>query len=434
MAFKRNVKTEEHLKSIADFTQVMMGYHFSDTQSHFSHVRNFTKLLCSHYNSTFPENAIPETELPLIFEGAAMHDIGLIAIPDNLIVKKGDLSDEERKLFRDHTVVGAKIIDRMSEIYKLTDREQELIRNICLYHHERYDGNGYPAQLEGDNIPIEAQIVSLAEVYDALTRNNYSEGRTHEEAYKTIMEGKCGVFNPKLLTCFTACAEDMQLLLECKDNKERALLLQRTYGRNRKQYWKLKRTADILISTVGLLVLSPLLLLIAAVIFIDDPHASPIFKQIRVGRHKKEFVMYKFRTMYKDAEERKKELEKLNEKDGPVFKIANDPRITRVGKWLRKTSLDELPQLVNILKGDMTLVGPRPPLPSEVKEYSRYTDMRLSVTPGLTCIWQVQPDRDGISFDEWMDMDIAYIGTRSVKDDIKLLFLTIKSVFSKSGS
>ena len=186
MALIPTVKTEEHLKSIADFAQVMMGYHFSDTQSHFSHVRNFTKLLCCHYNLKFPENAIPETELPLIFEGAAMHDIGLISIPDNLISKKGALSDEERELFREHTIVGAKIIDRMSEIYKLTTREQELIRNICLYHHERYDGNGYPAQLEGDSIPIEAQIVSLAEVYDALTRDNYSESRTHESATMAI--------------------------------------------------------------------------------------------------------------------------------------------------------------------------------------------------------------------------------------------------------
>lgn len=428
------MKAKEHLENIAEFTEVMMGYHFSPSQNHFSHVRNFTKLLCCRFNQDYPKQAIPEEDLPLIYEGAAMHDIGLIAIPDTLLVKKGTLTQNELEQFKDHTCTGAKIIDRMSEIYKLTEREHSLIRNICLYHHERYDGNGYPEQLVGDAIPIEAQIVSLAEVYDGLTRESYSESRTHGEAYKAIMEGQCGVFNPKLLSCFDKCATDMQLLLDCKDNKERTILLQNTYSHNRKNYWKLKRTMDIIASSLGLILLSPLMLIISAVIYIDDPHASPIFKQVRVGRHMKEFVMYKFRTMYKDAEERRKELEALNEKDGPVFKIAEDPRITHVGKWLRKTSLDELPQLWNVLKGDMTLVGPRPPLPAEVEKYSRYTDMRLSVTPGLTCIWQVQPNRDDIPFDEWMDMDIAYIGTRSLKDDLKLLLMTAKSVFRKSGS
>ena len=144
--------------------------------------------------------------------------------------------------------------------------------------------------------------------------------------------------------------------------------------------------------------------------------------------------MYKFRTMYVDAEARRKELEALNERDGPVFKIANDPRVTRFGHFLRKTSLDELPQLFNVLKGDMTLVGPRPPLPREVEQYSRYAEMRLSVTPGLTCIWQVQPKRDDICFDQWLDMDIAYIGTRSIQHDITLLFKTVLAVLRLSGS
>jgi len=176
------------------------------------------------------------------------------------------------------------------------------------------------------------------------------------------------------------------------------------------------------------------LLLICLMIVIDDPKGGPFFKQTRVGRHKRLFKMYKFRTMYTDAEARKAELEKLNEKDGPVFKIANDPRITRVGKFLRKTSLDELPQLLNVIKGEMTLVGPRPPLPKEVENYTRYDEMRLSVTPGLTCVWQVQPQRDSIRFDQWVDMDLAYIGTRSQILDIKLLFRTVLAVLGKSGS
>ena len=124
----------------------------------------------------------------------------------------------------------------------------------------------------------------------------------------------------------------------------------------------------------------------------------------------------------------------MNEKDGPVFKIADDPRITRVGHFLRRTSLDELPQLFNIIKGQMTLVGPRPPLPHEVGNYTRYDEMRLSVTPGLTCVWQVQPKRDEIPFDQWVDMDLAYIGTRSVWLDIRLIIRTVLAVFHKSGS
>ena len=144
--------------------------------------------------------------------------------------------------------------------------------------------------------------------------------------------------------------------------------------------------------------------------------------------------MYKFRTMYKDAEARRAELEKHNEKDGPVFKIANDPRITRVGRFLRKTSLDELPQLFNVLKGEMTLVGPRPPLPSEVAHYTSYEEMRLSVTPGLTCVWQVQPKRDEIRFADWVDMDLKYIGTRSIWLDLWLVFRTVLVVIRSSGS
>ena len=180
--------------------------------------------------------------------------------------------------------------------------------------------------------------------------------------------------------------------------------------------------------------LSPVFLAIAAWIKLDDPHSPVIFKQERLGRHKKPFVMYKFRTMVPNAEQLLKELQKENEKDGPVFKIKKDPRITRPGAFLRKTSLDELPQLVNVLKGDMTVVGPRPPLPSEVEKYSRYHEMRLSVTPGLTCYWQTHDSRDDVSFEEWMDMDIAYIGTRSVWTDIKIILRTVMIVLKGAGN
>lgn len=428
------VKSRDHLKNIVTFTNVLMEYHYASSQYHVDHVRSFTQFLCLRYNQDHPDKAIPEADLSLIYEGASLHDIGLISIPDEYLEKKGKLTQEEIDLFRTHTTASAKVVEKMAGIYRLSRHESTILQNICKYHHERYDGNGYPEGLKGEEIPVEAQIVSLAEVYAGLIRGNYSKSRNHAEAMKMILDGECGVFNPILVECAVKCSKDFQMLLECKDNQERVRLLQNTYGRSKKSYWKVKRTIDIIVSLFALVILSPLLLLTCALIYIDDPHASPIFKQTRVGRHKKEFTMYKLRTMYKDAEARKKELMAQNEKDGPVFKIGDDPRITRIGKWLRKTGLDELPQLFNILKGDMTLVGPRPPLPEEVEQYNRYTDMRLSVTPGLTCIWQVQPERDDIPFDQWMDMDIAYIGKRSVKDDIVLLFKTALTVFKKSGS
>lgn len=423
---------EKRLMRVVDFTQVMQKYHFADSQRHYAYVRYVTKVLCLRYN-TMTDKPIPEEELRLIYMGAMLHDIGLISIPDELLKRKWPLPPEEHMLYEHHTQTGANIIDQMADIYHLTVHEREVLHNICLYHHERYDGGGYPQGLKGDEIPLYAQIVSIAEVYDSLTADNYSKPRTHEEAVELILSGECGAFNPKLLECLKLASQDLQAALECKDDNERFFLLYNAFGVNRKSYWRKKRIVDVIVSSLGLVVLSPLLLLIALVIWLDDPAGSPIFCQTRVGRHKKEFTMYKFRTMHVDAEQRLAELQKYNEKDGPVFKIAKDPRITRVGGFLRKTSLDELPQLVNVLKGDMTLVGPRPPLPKEVEQYSRYAEMRLSITPGLTCLWQTHPRRDEISFDEWMDMDIAYIGTRSLTQDVKMLFRTLLTMLRRSG-
>ena len=171
-------------------------------------------------------------------------------------------------------------------------------------------------------------------------------------------------------------------------------------------YWFGRRTQDIVFSLLALVVLSPLMLIIMAAIYIDDPHASPVFSQPRVGRGGRVFKFYKFRSMRANAEDMLKDLLKDNEMDGPVFKMANDPRITRVGSFIRKTSLDELAQLVNVLKGDMSIVGPRPPLPREVEQYDAYTFQRLYVTPGLSCYWQIQPHRNELSFEEWVDLDI----------------------------
>ena len=198
-------------------------------------------------------------------------------------------------------------------------------------------------------------------------------------------------------------------------------------------FWKQKRLFDIFFATLILLFFLPLMIIIAIVIVIDDPSAGPFYKQIRVGRHGKEFYMYKFRTMRANADKMVDELAKLNEMDGPVFKIKDDPRITRVGKYLRKLSLDELMQFFNVLKGDMTLVGPRPPLPREVKFYTDYQRLRLLVTPGLTCTWQISKNRNDIPFEEWVEMDIEYIQTRTYLNDIKIMLKTPIVMLTATG-
>ncbi len=196
----------------------------------------------------------------------------------------------------------------------------------------------------------------------------------------------------------------------------------------------IKRTTDLICASLALIILSPLLLFCALAVKLSDPKGPVIFKQTRVGRNGKLFTMYKFRSMYVDAEERKKELMAQNETGGKTFKMKNDPRIYPFGHVLRKFSLDELPQLVNIIKGDMSVVGPRPPIPSEVAEYEPWHRMRLSVTPGLTCIWQVS-GRSNIPFEGQMRLDNDYI-RRDAKlgEDLKLILKTFKVVFKGDGA
>lgn len=201
----------------------------------------------------------------------------------------------------------------------------------------------------------------------------------------------------------------------------------------RRGYWIVKRTFDILFSTCVLVGLSPLYAALALAIFIDDPHGSPIYAQTRIGRKARPFKFYKFRSMVVGADKMLDQLKELNEKEGPAFKIKNDPRITRVGRFIRRTSLDELPQFWNVLKGDMTIVGPRPPLPQEVAQYNRYHKLRQIVTPGLTCYWQTCPNRDAVTFDEWIAMDIQYIQDRNFLLDLKLILRTVKVMFTGQG-
>jgi exopolysaccharide biosynthesis polyprenyl glycosylphosphotransferase len=194
----------------------------------------------------------------------------------------------------------------------------------------------------------------------------------------------------------------------------------------------LKRLLDVGASSVALALLSPLMVVVALLIKFTS-RGDILFKQQRVGRHGRPFNMLKFRSMVSNAEELKAKLMALNEQAGPVFKMRSDPRITGVGRFIRKFSIDELPQLVNVLRGEMSLVGPRPPVPSEVAKYEAWQRRRLSVRPGLTCVWQVS-GRNEISFEEWMYLDMQYIDHWSLAQDFQLILKTIPVVFTGRGA
>jgi exopolysaccharide biosynthesis polyprenyl glycosylphosphotransferase len=194
----------------------------------------------------------------------------------------------------------------------------------------------------------------------------------------------------------------------------------------------IKRAVDLLISVVGIVVMAPIMLLCAAVIKANSP-GPVLFRQRRSGLNGRAFWMYKFRTMQADAESRLAEVAHLNESEGPVFKATHDPRVTRVGAFLRRWSLDELPQLFNVLLGDMSIVGPRPPIPAEVEKYDRWQRRRLSMRPGLTCLWQIK-GRHRVGFDEWMQLDLFYIDYWSLKLDFLIICKTVGTVLSGSGA
>ncbi len=194
-----------------------------------------------------------------------------------------------------------------------------------------------------------------------------------------------------------------------------------------------RRVQDIVFSILAMIVLSPIMLITMIAILIDDPSGSPIYRQQRCGRDGKRFAMFKFRSMHMGAEARLNDLLKDNERDGPAFKMKEDPRITRVGRFIRKTSLDELPQLWNVLIGEMSIVGPRPPLPREVVKYTKFQKQRLCIRPGITCYWQIQPNRHAVPFEEWVRLDLKYIRERSFWVDWKIILKTFKVVISKQG-
>ena len=192
-------------------------------------------------------------------------------------------------------------------------------------------------------------------------------------------------------------------------------------------YRILKRSFDIIASVIGLIALSPIFLAVAIAIKWDD--GGPVFyDQIRVGKNGRKFKMYKFRSMRVNAENEMEKLQEHSEVDGAMFKMKNDPRVTRVGKFIRKTSIDEFPQLLNVLLGQMSIVGPRPPLPREVADYTQYDKQRLYVKPGCTGLWQVTA-RNSVGFQEMVNIDLDYIQRRSIWLDLKIIFKTVKVIF-----
>lgn len=225
----------------------------------------------------------------------------------------------------------------------------------------------------------------------------------------------------------------MKFLEAEKVDEKTAERLEKLIEKSYYSYWKKKRIFDVSVTVIILIFLIIPILITALVVFIDDPKGSPFYKQVRIGRHGKPFNMYKFRSMYVDAEKRKKDLMDSNEMDGPVFKMKNDPRITRVGRFIRKYSIDEIPQLFNVLIGNMSIVGPRPALPEEVEKYSDYNKLRLVVTPGITCTWQIMPDKNDIPYEKWLEMDLEYIETRTTLKDIKIILKTPFAMLRANG-
>lgn len=215
-------------------------------------------------------------------------------------------------------------------------------------------------------------------------------------------------------------------------SKEQELLIATEVNQNG-LYLFTKRLMDIFGAICGLIFLSPIFIIVAIMIKLEDKKGPVFFKQIRVGKDGKEFGMFKFRSMVTDAEEMLKDLLQHNEVSGAMFKMKDDPRITKIGKFIRKTSIDELPQLLNVLKGDMSLVGPRPPLPREVKEYTAYDKQRLLVTPGCTGLWQVT-ERNSVGFAEMVELDLEYIRNRSVVYDCKIVLKTVKVLLGSNNA
>lgn len=221
--------------------------------------------------------------------------------------------------------------------------------------------------------------------------------------------------------------------MEYIDGKSRNSVIDAEYQNKRYVYRMSKRVFDFAASLLGLIILSPVFLVVAVAIKIENPKGPVFYSQIRLGKKQTPFKMYKFRSMVVNADKHLKELLNENEVDGAMFKMKKDPRVTKVGQFIRRYSIDELPQLVNVLLGSMSLVGPRPPLPREVAKYSEFDKQRLAVKPGCTGLWQVS-GRNDVSFDEMVKLDLKYINTRGALFDLEILFRTIFVFIKPNGA
>ncbi|KRK99587.1 sugar transferase [Companilactobacillus futsaii] len=221
--------------------------------------------------------------------------------------------------------------------------------------------------------------------------------------------------------------------MEYFDGKSDNVAINIDYQNKRYIYRLSKRIFDFVASLLGLIILSPLFLIIAIAIKIEDPKGPVFYSQIRLGKKQEAFKMYKFRSMVVDADKHLKDLLDENEVDGAMFKMKKDPRVTKVGQFIRKYSVDELPQLVNVLLGNMSLVGPRPPLPREVMEYSEYDKQRLTVKPGCTGLWQIS-GRNDVGFSEMVELDLRYINKRNAIFDLYVLFKTVLVFIKPNGA
>lgn len=221
--------------------------------------------------------------------------------------------------------------------------------------------------------------------------------------------------------------------MEYSGDNSKTIIIDPIVQRERCGYRLIKRLFDVCASFTALVLLSPMFLVVAIAIKAEDSQGKVFYSQIRVGKGGKRFKMYKFRSMVSNADELLKTLISENDVDGAMFKMKLDPRVTKVGSFIRKYSIDELPQLVNVLKGNMSLVGPRPPLEREVKEYTDYDKQRLYVKPGCTGLWQATV-RNSVGFDEMVRLDLIYIQKRSLKFDLWIIFRTVKIMFRPNGA
>lgn len=221
--------------------------------------------------------------------------------------------------------------------------------------------------------------------------------------------------------------------MEYSGDNSKTIIIDAIVQRERYGYRLIKRLFDVCASFTALVLLSPMFLVVAIAIKAEDSQGKVFYSQIRVGKGGKRFKMYKFRSMVSNADELLKTLISENDVDGAMFKMKLDPRVTKVGSFIRKYSIDELPQLVNVLKGNMSLVGPRPPLEREVKEYTDYDKQRLYVKPGCTGLWQATV-RNSVGFDEMVRLDLIYVQKRSLKFDLWIIFRTVKIMFRPNGA